>query len=291
MLMLSIGKNHAWLETISPTERHVTLGVRPCKSDETPQLIADGRLARQSASSVQLPVMGGGAEDAARLERRVECGSLLLGRGAGSDRIAGDLAVIPQIENPGDSNAPLPLPATKPQPQCPCSCRERRPARPDPGCAAQMQVLTSERQQPLASNGIVRWDKNTNARAKQLLEVLAAMGDAPDQIIPSLELGPAIRLVVMIAVEHHLEPPRRDTALQVFHQRRVLVEGMNRPSPAVFLRNTFTWSRAMEWNDCKRNRAPLAQFAVRMLELLRRREKARVIVSDAELHARPTPRP
>jgi hypothetical protein len=81
-----------------------------------------------------------------------------------------------------------------------------------------METFSSQSAKSMAANRIARRNEYPNGSTDEILEVLAAIRDALDEIIPTRELEPTIALVVIIAVQHHFVAPFRGPSPQVVHQ-------------------------------------------------------------------------
>jgi hypothetical protein len=121
-------------------------------------------------------------------------------------------------------------------------------------------------------------------RAEKILEILSAVPDASDQIPATLKLATAVGFIVVIPVEHDLEPTLRRRLAKIVNERPVLVEWMDGPATTVFFRDTFTRTSAVERHDRERDGAEASQVPVRRLQVVWRRKEAGVIVADAKLH-------
>jgi hypothetical protein len=148
-----------------------------------------------------------------------------------------------------------------------------------------VQAFTGDGLQALPSDSIAWWHKHTNGRAQEIFEIFPAIAHPSRQIVCPNELKRAIFLIVVVTVQHGLEPIFSDTFAKPLNKLSVLVQWMGGPLSPIFLGNTFTCSCFMEWNDGQRDWSPLCDFTVNSFQVIRRGEKACVVVTNAEIHA------
>ena len=150
-----------------------------------------------------------------------------------------------------------------------------------------MEPCPSDRAEPLAPNGIVRRDKHANGGTDEIFQVFATIGNPLVQFIATLEFATTIGLVVIIAVEHHFVAAFGGPPPKVFHQRAILVKRVDGPAPTVLFGYALARPGSMVGNDSERDWPPPTDIPVCTLELFRGRKEARVVVANAELHAKP----
>src|SRR6266850_4845564 len=88
----------------------------------------------------------------------------------------------------------------------------------------------------------------------------------------------------MVTVQHNFKATLRGSGAEVFDQRAILMQRMDRLAPAKIFRNRPTRSRSMKRHDRERHRTPLRHLAIGMLEFVWCGEKAGVIIADAKVH-------
>ena len=148
-----------------------------------------------------------------------------------------------------------------------------------------MEAFTCDCLEPLPPDGIMRRDKDTYGGTKHIFKIPPPLCDLLRQMIPAGEFPLAVSLVMMISVEHGLIATGGNTDTEPFNKLWIFVERMDGPPATKFLWNSFTGSCSTERNDCQRNGTPFRHFSVSALQLIRRRKKARIVVTNTEMHA------
>src|SRR5262245_7340206 len=105
------------------------------------------------------------------------------------------------------------------------------------------------------------------------------------KVYPVREFRAAALLIVMVTVEHNLKPSIGNASAQIIHERSIFVQWVNRPAPAKIFGNCLTRTCAMKGNYGERNWTPLTDFTVSVFKIIRRGEKTRVVITNAEIHA------
>jgi hypothetical protein len=147
-----------------------------------------------------------------------------------------------------------------------------------------MQASAGNRAQSFPADGIVRRHKDTDGGLEEIFQIFAAISHPPRQIMARLEFRPTIWLIVIVAVEHCFEASCHDPLTEVFHKRPVFVQGVDRPLAAELLWNAFACPRSAERDYSKGDGTHTASFTVGTLKIFGRGEKARVIITNTEMH-------
>lgn len=80
---------------------------------------------------------------------------------------------------------------------------------------------------------------------------MSPFSDPAVQIITVDELRLPVGFVMMVAMQHDLEPALRNAGTQVLNERFVIVQGMNRPALSKRFGDALTRSRSMERHNGK----------------------------------------
>lgn len=91
-------------------------------------------------------------------------------------------------------------------------------------------------------------DKYANGASQEIFQISLTVLNTLGQVLTSLKLQTAVGLVVIVAVKHRFVAPFAYALPQVVDERAILMKGMNRPSAAIFFRDTFARAGPVEWN-------------------------------------------
>ena len=148
-----------------------------------------------------------------------------------------------------------------------------------------MEAFTRNCMESPPSDRVMWRDKDPHGCPEHIFKIFPPLGDLLRQIIPAGEFPLAVPLVMMISVEHRFIATGCNTDAEPFNQLWIFVEWMNGPPATKFLWNSFTRPCSTERNDRQGNGPPFRHFSVSAFQFIRRSEKARIVVTNTEVHA------
>jgi hypothetical protein len=201
------------------------------------------------AWNVQLPIVRRYAEYTAYFTRGFESHRIVLERGQRRYGSPVDFSVISEIEDPGNTKSPDTSPLPELPPQRPRSARQKRPPSANASGSTKVKARLNDGLKPTPPNCVVRRHKDSDLRGEEVLEIAPSVTNLPTQVIALRELWSAVRLVVVIAMEHDFKSTRRRLLAKVLHERDILVQRVNRSAAAQVPGNGFVVAGAAKRHD------------------------------------------